>query len=356
MENHKKNVDELLMTSIQKGASDVHLSPGYYPTIRIDGILVPLTDRKILDRQTLEGVVFALLGTDERQKKFMSEKEVDFSYQPTQDVRFRVNVYQTRGNYAAALRYIPDEARTIEDLNLPASIQIFTKLSQGFVLVVGPTGQGKSTTLAAMVNKINQERAEKIITIEDPIEYIFTPEKSLIDQREVESDTISFAKALRSAFRENANVLMVGELRDYETMSAAVTAAETGHLVFASLHTNDAAQTVERIIDSFPASQQRQIISQLSNTISGIVSQRLIPRARGGLIPAVEVLIANTAVRNIIRENKVEQLNIVISTSADSGMISMNQSLAKLVRSQEISLDQAEFYSSNLNELRSLLK
>lgn len=355
-EQQKKHLDELLMTSVQKGASDIHLSTGYYPTVRVDGILVPLTDRPVLDKRTLEGLAMALLGTEERQQKYIKDNEVDFSYQPSENVRFRVNVYHTRGNCAAQLRYIPEEIRSVEELNLPEAVKIFTKLSQGFVLLVGPTGQGKSTTLAAMINKINQERAEKIITIEDPIEYIFRPEKSLIDQREVGVDTESFARALRSAFRENVNVLMVGEMRDLETMAAAVTAAETGHLVFASLHTNDAAQTIERIIDTFPASQQRQIVSQLANTISGVISQRLIPRARGGLVPAIELLIANAAVRNIIREGKIEQLNLVIGTGSDEGMISMNQSLARLVRQQEITIDQAEFHSPNLNELKSLLK
>ena len=352
----RKHLDELLLNSVQKGASDIHISVGYYPTIRIDGILVPLTDRPVLDRRSAESLVMTLLTTEERQKRFLEEKDVDFSYQPSENVRFRVNVYQTRNNFAAALRYIPEEIRSVEELGLPDSIKIFTKLSQGFVLLVGPTGQGKSTTLAALINKINQERSEKIITIEDPIEYIFRPEKSIIDQREVETDTSSFARALRSAFRENVNVIMVGEMRDLDTMSAAVTAAETGHLVFASLHTNDAAQTIERIIDSFPANQQRQIVSQLSNTLSGVISQRLIPRARGGLVPAIEMLVANTAVRNIIREGKIEQLNLVIGTGSEEGMISMNQSLAKLVRAQEITLDQGEFYSPNLSELKSLLK
>lgn len=355
-ENFKKQLDELLILGVQKGATDVHLSPGYYPTIRIDGVLVPLTDYKVLDRHLLEGLIYALLGTEDLQKRFLTDKEVDLSYQPSQNIRFRVNVYHTRGNYAASLRFIPDEIKNLRDLNLPPKLDIFTRLSQGFVLIVGPTGHGKSTTLAAIINMINQQRAEKIITIEDPIEYIFVPEKSIIDQREVGPDTNSFARALRASFRENVNVIMVGEMRDHETMSAAVTAAETGHLVLASLHTNDAAQTVERIIDSFPADQQAQITSQLANTISGIISQRLIPRAKGGLVPAIELLIANAAVRNIVREGQVEQLNLVIGTSSEEGMISMNQSLAGLVRKNEITLEQAQFYTPNMAELKSLLK
>ena len=251
---------------------------------------------------------------------------------------------------------MPFEIKTVEELNLPKIIKFFGQLSQGFVLIVGPNGHGKSTTMAALINMINKERVEKIVTIEDPIEYQFVSDKSIIDQREVYKDTNSFANALRAAFRENVNVVMVGELRDYETMSAAVSAAETGHLVFASLHTNNAAQTVERIIDSFPPAQQPQIISQLANTISGIISQRLIPGVKGGLVPAVEVLIANAAVRNLIRENKTEQLNVVIDTSEEVGMISMNKSLAGLVKQDQISLEQAEFFSLNPKELKMLLK
>ena len=252
-------------------------------------------------------------------------------------------------------RFIPAKIATIEELNLPSNIKIFSKLSQGFVLVVGPNGHGKSTTMAALVDLINHERAEKIITIEDPIEYIFTPDKSVIDQRELYFDTLAFDKALRSTFRENVNVIVVGEMRDYETMAAAISAAETGHLVFASLHTNNAAQTIERIVSTFPAAQQPQITTQLANTISGVISQRLVPRIKGGLVPATEVLIATAAVRNLIRENKPQQLNMIIETGASVGMISLNRSLADLVRRKEITFNQAEFYSLNPNELRQLI-
>jgi twitching motility protein PilT len=355
MDDYKKQIDDLIETTAQKGGSDLHLSPGHYPTVRIDGRLLPLTDQPILDRQLLENLVFALLG-EERKAVFLAEKEMDFAYELNDDVRCRVNVYQTRGNFAAALRFIPKVIKTVEELNLPPVIKIFSKLSQGFVLVVGPNGHGKSTTLAALVDLINHERAEKIITIEDPVEYIFSPDRSIIDQRELYRDTLSFGKALRSTFRENANVIMVGEMRDYETVSAAVSAAETGHLVFASLHTNNAAQTVQRIIDIFPPNQQRQLISQLADTISGVISQRLIPRARGGLIPAIEVMIANSAVRSLIRDGKVQQLNLAIDTGAEAGMISLNRSLADLFRRKEITLEQAEFYSLNPSELRMLVK
>ena len=354
-ENYQAQLDELLTAGVQKNASDIHLSPGYYPTVRIDSVLVPLSDKKLLTQQDVEGMAFTLLGK-ERREAFIETKEADFGYQMGQTMRFRVNVYETKGNYAVVLRYIIDEIRTLEDLHLPEQLKIFSKLSQGFVLVAGPTGHGKSTTLAALIQAINLERTEKILTIEDPIEYIFTPERSIIDQREVGTDTLSFAGALRSMFRENVNVVMVGELRDYDTISAAVTAAETGHLVFGSIHTNDAAQTIERIIDIFPSNQQRQIIGQLANSLSGVISQRLIPALRGGLVPAVELMVANTAVRNIIRENKIEQLNMAIGTGASSGMISLNQSLAGLVRNKFISLEQAQFYSPNLSELQTLLK
>ena len=354
-ESFQQQINDILALGVQKGASDIHFSSGYYPTMRIDGALIPLTDKKILTKTDLEGLIGVLLGKD-RSEKFEQTKESDFSYEFGQDFRFRVNIYETRGCKAAVLRYISNEIRTISDLHLPDQIKLFSKLSQGFVLIAGPTGHGKSTTLAALIQSINTERTEKIITIEDPIEYIFIPERSIIDQREVGSDTMSFAGALRSTFRENANVIMVGELRDYDTISAAVTAAETGHLVLASIHTNDAPQTIERIIDIFPPNQQRQIISQLANSLSGVISQRLIPGLRGGLVPAVEVMIANTAVRNLIRENKIEQLNLAIETGSSAGMISLNQSLAQLVGNKLISLEQAKFYSPNIQSLQTLLK
>lgn len=355
MIDFKQYLEELLSLAAQSGASDLHLSPGHYPVIRVDGHLVNMSNKKILDPETLGGLVSALLG-EERRGRFLSEKELDFSYESSQGIRFRVNSYYARGQAAATLRLIPDSIRTIDSLNLPPIIKVFSKLSQGFILIVGPNGHGKSTTMAALIDQINKERAEKILTIEDPIEYIFTPDKSIIDQREVYLDTFSFHRALRSTFRENVNVIMVGELRDYETMSAAVTGAETGHLVMASLHTNSASQTVERIIDSFPANQQPQIRSQLASTLSGIISQRLIPGIEGGLFPAVEVMIATPAVRTLIRDNRPRQLDLVIETSQDVGMISLNRSLASLVRNNKVAQDRAEFFSLNVGELRELLK
>lgn len=341
--------------TVQKGGSDLHLSPGHYPTIRVDGRLAPMTEYKILDVDTLDGILFSFLS-DYQKERLSGEKEIDFAYELDKKARFRVNIYRTKAHFAAAFRFITEEIRTIDELNMPSTVKIFSRLSQGFVLVVGPNGHGKSTTLAAIVDLINHERAEKIVTIEDPIEYIFTPDKSIIDQRELGEDTLSFNRAIRSSFRENVNVIMVGEMRDYETMSAAVTAAETGHLVLASLHTNNASQTIERIVDSFPSSQQPQIISQLSNTVSGIISQRLIPATGGGLVPAIELLIADAGVRTMIREKKFQQLNMAIDIGFEKGMISMNRSLADLVQRKMITLEAAEFYSTNQNELRNLIR
>lgn len=353
--NSKQELEGLLAVTAQENASDLHLAVGRYPTIRIDGRLIPLTNRELLNPLKTKEVVNALLNEEQR-KKFDSNKELDLSYELDGKTRFRVNVFMQRGYVSAAFRLIPSKIRTLEELNIPPLIYDFTIPSQGFVLVVGPAGHGKSTTLAALIDKINHERYEHVVTIEDPIEYVYTQDRCIINQREVHSDTKSFSTALRSIFREDANVILVGEMRDWETISTAVTAAETGHLVFATLHTNSAAQTIDRIIDSFPAGQQGQIRAQLSANLLGIVSQRLIPRIEGGRIPALEIMLANSAVRNLIRENKVHQLDLVINTSADEGMISLNTSLANLVRNKEISMENAEIYSTNISDLRVLLQ
>lgn len=350
MDNPQKFIEELLTEAAQAGASDLHLSPATYPSLRVDGGLIPLVKYQILSSDTLAELISAILGP-ERLARFKTEKEIDFAFE-TSVGRFRTNAYQTKGSYAAAIRLIPKQIRTLEELKLPPILKIFTKLSQGFVLVVGPNGHGKSTTLACMVDLINKERGAKIVTVEDPIEYVFTPEQSIIDQRELGGDTLSFSNAVRASLRENIDVLMISDLRDYETMSAAVTAAETGHLVFATLHTNSASQTIERMLDSFPPNQQPQIRSQLAATISGVVSQRLIPRIQGGLVPAVEVMIATTAVRTLIRDNKTIQIDQIIETGQDVGMITMEKSLANLVRNKEISLERAEYYSVDPKRLR----
>ncbi len=256
---------------------------------------------------------------------------------------------------ATALRFLPSKIRTIKELNLPSVLENFANHTQGFFLVVGPAGHGKSTTLAALIDFINHQRSDHIITIEDPIEYIFTQDRSIINQREVGLDTKGFHRALRSSFRQDPNVIMVGEMRDLETISTALTAAETGHLVFATLHTNNAAQTIDRIIDSFPSSAQSQVKIQLASTLLGVASQRLIPRIEGGRIPAMEIMLSNTAIRNLIRQGKSHQIDLVIETNADEGMVSLNRSLAGLVKQGEISLENAQLYSLDPGELRVLL-
>lgn len=354
MIDYQQKLEELLETCAKQEASDLHISVGRYPSLRIDGNLIPLSKQPILTPEMTEDLVKALVG--ERLEEFLRYKELDFSYLYQNKARFRVAVYFQQGYYAASLRLIPSRIRTIEELNLPRVLHNLSRYSQGFVLVVGPAGHGKSTTLAAVIDEINHKRMDHIITIEDPIEYTFVQDRAIIDQREVGLDTLSFNRALRSVLREDPDVIMVGEMRDPETMAAAVTAAETGHLVFSTLHTNSAAQTIDRIIDSFPSAQQGQIRAQLANTLMAIVSQRLIPRIEGGRIPACEVMFANSAIRNLIRENKTYQIDLVIETSSEEGMISLNRSLANLVKAREISLEQAMFYSLNPSELRLLLK
>jgi len=353
MKDYKKELDELLMIVVKENASDLHITVGRHPTIRISGKLTPLVKKSVITPEGAQGLIFAMISEEQR-KEYVDERELDFSYTLEDDARFRVNAFYQRGFMGAALRMIPRAIKDLKSLNLPDILNTFTKKEQGFFLAVGPTGHGKSATLASMVDVINHTRSEHIITIEDPIEYIFAQDKSIVDQREVRADTKDFPKALRSMFREDVNVAMIGEMRDYETISSAVTAAETGHLIFSSLHTNNAAQTIDRIIDSFPPGQQNQIRAQLSNTILGVFSQRLIPRISGGLIPAYELLIANNAVKNLIRENKVHEIDIFIETSAELGMISFNRSLIELVRQGEITMESALAYSLNPSALQSL--
>jgi twitching motility protein PilT len=352
--NYKEKLHEYLLITATQNASDLHLGVGKRPTLRIDGTLVPLSKEPILTPESVEGLVSALLSAEQKER-FIAQKELDLGYGFEDKARFRVNVYFQRGYMAAALRLIPSKIRSIEELRLPPVLHEFAKFSQGFFLCVGPAGHGKSTTLAALLDEINHKRYDHIITIEDPIEYIFVNDRALVDQREVGSDTLSFHRALRSVLRQDPDVIMIGEMRDPMTMATALTAAETGHLVFSTLHTNNAAQTIDRIIDSFPAGQQGQVRSQLASVLIGVASQRLIPRIEGGRIPAIEVLFANAAVRNLIREDKVYQVDLVIETSLEEGMISMNRSLADLVRRRETSLEQAELYSMNPAELRMLL-
>jgi len=351
---YKKELEELITVILKEGASDLHISVDRHPTFRVSGGLIPLIKYPILTPEHAEGLVFAMLK-DEDKKLFLENKEIDFSYSYEDKVRFRVNVFYQRGFVGAALRLIPTNIPTLKELRLPEVLTSFASKEQGFFLVVGPIGHGKSTTLASMVNYINMTRSEHVITIEDPIEYLFTQDKSIIDQREVRIDTKSFQTALRSAFREDVNVLMIGEMRDVDTISTAVTAGETGHLVFATLHTNNAAQTIDRIIDSFPSEQQNQIRLQLSNALLGVFSQRLVPRISGGRIPAYELLISSPAVKNVIRDNRTHEIDIIIETNFEMGMISLNRSLAALVRDGEITTETALSYSLNPKALEGLL-
>jgi len=355
MENHEQKLFEYLERVARNNASDLHLSAGRVPTLRIDGDLIPMHKEPILtpkDTLAIAGIVL----NEAQQKTLDVKRSVDLSYSYKNIARFRINVYHQFGSIALALRFIPAEIRSIKELNLPKSVEKFTHYRQGLVLITGPAGHGKSTTLAALVHEINQTRTEHIITIEDPIEYIFSQEKSIIDQREVGRDTPNFVQALRDIFRQDPDVIMLGEMRDSETISTAITAAETGHLILATLHTNNAAQSINRIIDSFPANQQQQIKVQLALTLVGVISQRLVPSILGGRIPAVEILIANPAVRTMIREDKVHEIGLVLGTHIAEGMVSLNRYLADLVKGGKISMEVAESYSLNSQELKTLLK
>ena len=344
--DYKNELNDLIKTVFQEGASDLHLSEGKRPTIRVSGMLLPLVKREVVTKETAIGILSELVSKENRDF-FLKNKELDFSYGIENGERFRGNAFFQQGMISIALRLIPRKIRSITDLNLPDILRSFADKPQGFFLVVGPVGHGKTTTLAAMIESINESRAEHIITIEDPIEYIYEPKKSIIDQREIRIDTADFSTAMRSMFREDVNVALIGEMRGIETIATAVTAAETGHLVFSTLHTNGAAQTISRIIDSFPGEQQAQIRIQLAGSLTGIFSQRLVPRISGGLIPAYELLINNNAVANLIRENRIHEISSVIETSSQEGMVDMNRCLAELVSKGEITVESAYTYSTD---------
>jgi twitching motility protein PilT len=348
-------MDELFAIAFKERASDLHISLGHAPSLRVGGRLVPLMKQKVMTGSDIEGLLAPLLSAEQK-TRLQAEKDIDFSYDFQGRARFRVNVFFQQGSLSLAARLIPSRIQTIEELNLPDVLHEFTRATQGFFIVTGPSGHGKSTTLAALIDEINHSRADHIITIEDPNEYVFEDDKAIVDQRVVNQDTLSFARALRATFRQDPDVIMVGEMRDPETMATAITAAETGHLVFATLHTNSASQTVHRIVDSFPAEQQGQVRAQLSSSLLGVMAQRLIPRIKGGLIPACEILLTNPAVSNLIRENKIHEIPLVIETGAEAGMISLNRSLANLVKGKEISFENALAYSLNPSELRSLAR
>ncbi|MDP3993141.1 MAG: type IV pilus twitching motility protein PilT [bacterium] len=327
----------LLDLAIEKGASDLHITVGVQPMIRVDGKLFPAPDSIATTAETAERLLMSIM-TAEQVERLHQRRELDFSF-GYQKTRFRTNAFYQKGNIGAALRLIPVLIKSMEELGVPPILERFTEPSQGFVVITGPTGHGKSTTLAALIESINVKRADHIITIEDPIEYVFEHKKSIIVQREVGSDTNSFSRALRSALREDPNVILVGEMRDLETIEAALTLAETGHLVFTTLHTNSAAQTADRMIDVFPPHQQQQVRMQLANVLLGVISQRLLPRVQGGRVLATEIMVANSAVRNTIREGKTHQLPNIIQTSASEGMIALDKVLAELVSRGEITID-----------------
>lgn len=354
-EENKKKLDAYVGVVVEEKASDLHLNAFYKPTIRVSASLLPLTNH---DELTHEGTarILALMLSDEQSELFDKKKEIDFSYyNDKHKVRFRGNACIQRGAISIALRLIPQEINTIEELGLPETLLKFTEHRQGFFLVVGPVGQGKSTTLASLVEHINKTRAAHVITIEDPIEFIYTPKQCLIDQREVRLDTDSFETGLYSAFRQDMDVILVGEMRGSEAIGAAVTAAETGHLVFSTLHTNNASQTIDRIVDSFPSHQQDQIRVQLAASLSGIFSMRLIPRISGGLVPAYELLINTHAIANMIRDKRTHEITTMIETGSEEGMISMNNVLVKLVQKGEVSVENAIAASFDPQGLERLL-
>lgn len=354
MKDFRQEIEELILIVAKEGASDLHLTVGRHPTIRVSGDLIPIVKMPILTPEDTLGIAMEILN-DENKKIFLEQREVDFSYNPTAEIRFRGNAFFQRGLVGVALRLIPMKIRTPKELSLPDRLLDFVNKKQGFFLVVGPVGVGKSTTLASLIDHINRSRAEHIITIEDPVEYLFQGERSIIDQREVRFDTKNFYTALRSMFRQDVNVAMVGEMRNPETISMAVTAAETGHLVLSTLHTNSASQTIDRIIDSFPGNQQHQIRIQLAGSLIGIFSQRLLPRISGGLIPAYELLVNNDAVSNLIREGRSAEIDVLIETGTQEGMVDLNRSLAELVRDGEITADSAFRFSLNPDGLTKLI-
>jgi len=355
MATAQPRIEVLLEEVIKKKASDLHIQVGLPPMLRVDGALLAISGTDILTEESVEALIFAILDEDQKQI-LLKDKEFDFSFAFGDLGRFRVNAFHERGNLAAALRLIPNEILTIEQLGLPPIVNKFAEYPRGLVLVTGPTGSGKSTTLAALLHKINMERAAHVVTIEDPIEFTHSSKKSVIVQREVHYDTYSFSAALRSSLRQDPDVVLIGEMRDLETIAAAITIAETGHLVFATLHTNSAAQSIDRMIDVFPPHQQPQVRAQLANILMAVCAQRLMPAIGGGRIAAAEILVATPAVRNIIREGKTHQLEAVIQTGAEFGMQSMDKTLVNLIHNGTVTYDEARMIAVDVDELDRLMR
>jgi twitching motility protein PilT len=352
--DYSQKLKKLVEKAVEEGASDLHISVNHHPTLRITGKLIPLIKEEKIKPEDAQNFAFSLLSPQQKEE-FLKKRDIDFSYE-IEKTRLRINIFFQKGTISIAIRIIPSKIRTVEELNLPPVLHQFTVKTQGLVLITGASSQGKSTTLAALIDEINHTRPCHIVTIEDPIEYVFEDDKAIIDQREIFRDALSFPRALRATFRQDPDVIMVGEMRDLETISIVLSAAETGHLVFATLHTNSAPETIHRIVDVFPGVQQNQIRSQLSSSLLGAVSQRLIPALKGGFVPACEVMINTPAIANLIRENKIHEIPAIIETSSKLGMISFNRSLADLVRRGDISLQDALFYSPDPSSLKGLLR
>ncbi|HUC86898.1 MAG TPA: type IV pilus twitching motility protein PilT [Candidatus Saccharimonadales bacterium] len=348
-------IELMLEEVVKKVASDLHIQVGLPPMLRVDGALTPIRDAPVLKPEDVERLVLSVLD-DEQQAIFEKDKEIDTSFSFGEYGRFRVNAFHERGNCAAALRLIPTKIPSLQELGLPKVVSSFADFPRGLVLVTGPTGSGKSTTLASLVEKINSEQAKHIITIEDPIEYSHHSKKSIVVQREIHFDTYSFGNALRSSLREDPDVVLVGEMRDLETISSAITLAETGHLVLATLHTNGAAQSIDRMIDVFPPFQQQQVRVQVASMLQAICSQRLVPKIAGGRIAAAEILVVTPAARNIIREGKTHQLDSVIQTGVEDGMQSMDRTLVSLIHNGTITYEEAKNVAIDIDELDRLMR
>jgi twitching motility protein PilT len=337
------HIDDLFRSAVKKKASDLHLVAGQKPILRINGELKPIQDSKVLTPANIQDLAFDII-TQQQKDKFIADKELDVSYEISKLSRFRVNMHFERGNVGMVARVIPNKIPTMQELMLPNIAHDLIKRDSGLVLVTGPTGSGKSTTLAAMVNFINKERSKHVVTLEDPIEFVFVSDKSLIIQRQLHTDMLTFEQALSHVLRQDPNIIVVGEMRNLETIAAAITLAETGHLVLATLHTHNTSQTVDRIIDIFPSHQQEQIRMQLSTSLAGILSQKLIPNTEGTRVAAREVLINIPAVANLIRENKIAQIKTVVQTNADKGMFSMDQNLLELYKAGHISEEDVKIH------------
>ena len=355
MPNPEQRVKALLRLTAQQGASDLHITVARYPTLRIDGKLVPITQEDIITPDVAQEMSYAIMNEDKK-KILLEEGQADFSYNLEDKARFRVNAFFQQGYLSLAFRLVSSDIKTLEELNMPPLFYEFTEAPQGLILFVGPTGHGKSTTMAALIDHINKNQEKHILTIEDPIEYVYKQDRCVIEQREVFQDSKNFKSALKAVFREDANVVLIGEMRDLDTISIALTAAETGHLIFGTLHTNDSPQAIDRIVDVFPSNQQNQVRFQLANVLLAVVSQRLLPRIGGGRVPAIEIMIKNHAVENLIRENRPYQINNVIETSYEEGMLTMDRSLSDLVKQGLVDLDVAKRYAKDINNFNDLLQ